>query len=80
MCSAKRHVRFTSPAQLREDACDIPHAPMLDDLIVLHSENVTRSEAQRSTSRRDTKVYSLVSAGVYEARRDMVLVCDHNFG
>jgi hypothetical protein len=46
ICGAKRHVRFTLPAQLREDACDIPHAPMLDDLIVLHSENVTRSEAQ----------------------------------
>ena len=56
MCSALGDVRFVpiadissneiSRAELCQDACDIAHAPMLDDTFVLHSENIARGEAQ----------------------------------
>jgi len=47
---------------------------MLDDPLVLHPENIARSEAHRPARWCDAKIGAFVCAGVNEARRHMVLV------
>jgi hypothetical protein len=66
-------------AQLRQNASDIAHAPMLDKQTILHPENVAGGEMQRLAGRRDAEIGAVVRAGIDETRSDMIFVGHDDF-
>src|ERR1700722_7033061 len=64
--------RNSSALQLRENAGDIAHAPMLGDESVSNPEYIARGEAQRLASGLNAEIDALMPPLIDEARRRFV--------
>ena len=59
-------------AQLREDAGDVAHAPVLAELAILHREDVARGEAQLAMGRCDAEIDAVMGASIDKTGRDAI--------
>jgi hypothetical protein len=71
-CIAFLAMHEAGSAQLREDAGDVAHAPVLAELAILHREDVARGEAQLAMGRCDAEIDAVMSTGIDKTGRDAI--------
>src|ERR1700744_2494255 len=73
----RRQFCAASPFDLGKLAGDVAHAPMFGELAVRDAENIAGCESHPLAGRRQAEQRALLRPFIDEARRDLVVACNH---